>query len=118
MSNQELPFFHKVHYEGETLSLIAKWYTGDWKNWKTLAKVNPWLEPTNMFRGLKVKIPSELLRTRNPMPRKFVLSAIAKPKDRSPAAAEDVEEVHDMDVRKASPKNTATKTNYMDLVVP
>ena len=77
-SNDDLPFFHLVRWEGETLSLIAKWYTGDWKNWKALAGVNPWLEPDNIFTGLKVKIPRQLLKNQKDMPREFVLSSSSK----------------------------------------
>ena len=79
-SNPDLPFFHQVRWEGETLSLIAKWYTGDWKNWKALAEVNPWVEPNNMFTGLKVKIPRQLLKNQKDMPREFVLSSTAQKK--------------------------------------
>ena len=77
-SNENLPFFHQVRWEGETLSLIAKWYTGDWRNWKALAKVNPWLEPNNLFTGLKVKIPRQLLMNQKDMPREFVLSSASQ----------------------------------------
>ena len=79
-SNADLPFFHQVRWEGETLSLIAKWYTGDYRNWKALAEVNPWLEPNNMFTGLKVKIPRQLLKNQKDMPREFVLSSAAQNK--------------------------------------
>ena len=79
-SNADLPFFHQVRWEGETLSLIAKWYTGDYRNWKALAEVNPWLEPNNMFTGLKVKIPRQLLKNQKDMPREFVLSSAAQKK--------------------------------------
>jgi len=82
-SNEDLPFFHQVRWEGETLSLIAKWYTGDWRNWKALAEVNPWVEPNNMFTGLKVKIPRQLLKNQKDMPREFVLSSVSQEKARS-----------------------------------
>jgi len=82
-SNEDLPFFHQVRWEGETLSLIAKWYTGDWRNWKALAEVNPWVEPNNMFTGLKVKIPRQLLKNQKDMPREFVLSSASQEKARS-----------------------------------
>ena len=63
--------------------MIAKWYTGDWRNWKALAEVNPWLEPDNMFTGLKVKIPRQLLKNQKDMPREFVLSSASQEKARS-----------------------------------
>ena len=69
---------HKVRWEGETLSLIAKWYTGSQKNWKVLAKDNPWLEPNNISTGHKIFIAKNLLKTKKPMPRDFVLGSKSK----------------------------------------
>ena len=69
---------HKVRWEGETLSLIAKWYTGSQKNWKVLAKDNPWLEPNNLSTGHKIFIARNLLKTKKPMPRDFVLASKSK----------------------------------------
>ena len=69
---------HKVRWEGETLSLIAKWYTGSQKNWKVLAKDNPWLEPNNLSTGHKIFIAKNLLKTKKPMPRDFVYGSKSK----------------------------------------
>ncbi len=69
---------HKVRWEGETLSLIAKWYTGSQKNWKVLAKDNSWLEPNNLSTGHKVFIARNLLKTKKPMPREFVYDSKSK----------------------------------------
>jgi len=66
---------HKVRWERETLSLIAKWYTGSQKNWKVLAKDNPWLEPNDLSIGHKIFIPRNLLKTKKPMPRDFVFAS-------------------------------------------
>jgi hypothetical protein len=82
-ARKELPFVHKVRWEGETFSLIAKWYTGSYKNWKALAKNNPWLEPDNILPGHKVFIPRNLLKTQKAMPRDFVLSSVQKAKAKS-----------------------------------
>ena len=69
---------HKVRWERETLSLIAKWYTGSQKNWKVLAKDNPWLEPNDLSIGHKIFIPRNLLKTKKPMPRDFVFASKSK----------------------------------------
>ena len=69
---------HKVRWKGETLSLIAKWYTGSQKNWKVLAKDNSWLEPNNLSTGHKVFIARNLLKTKKPMPRDFVYGSKSK----------------------------------------
>ena len=69
---------HKVRWEGETLSLIAKWYTGSQKNWKVLAKNNSWLEPNDLSVGHRIFIPRNLLKTKKPMPRDFVFASKSK----------------------------------------
>jgi hypothetical protein len=69
---------HKVRWERETLSLIAKWYTGSQKNWKVLAKDNSWLEPNDLSIGHKIFIPRNLLKTKKPMPRDFVFASKSK----------------------------------------
>jgi hypothetical protein len=73
---------HKVRWSGESLSIIAKWYTGSFDNWKTLAKANPKLNPSRIHMGQKVRIPEGLLKTREPMPQSF-LSEIGKKKEKS-----------------------------------
>jgi uncharacterized short protein YbdD (DUF466 family) len=65
--------YHKVKYSGETLSLVAKWYTGDGENWRYLAKENPKLDPNRIVVGNKIRIPKRLLNTKKPMPRSFVV---------------------------------------------
>jgi hypothetical protein len=112
-SNQDLPFFHQVKWEGETLSLIAKWYTGDWRNWKALAQVNPWLEPSNLFAGLKVKIPRQLLKNQKQMPREFVLSFASEIKGSS-----QKEEVSQKEAPGSSAEGGEAKATYMQFVVP
>jgi hypothetical protein len=111
-SNQDLPYFHQVRWEGETLSLIAKWYTGDWRNWKALAKVNPWLEPNNLFAGLKVKIPRQLLKTQKQMPREFVLSSASESKGSSQ------KEISQKEASGSSAEGGEAKGTYMQFVVP
>ena len=66
------PLEHTIMYNGETLALIARWYTGDAANWKAIAAQNPDLVPTKMRLGNKVFIPVQLLKTREPMPKNYV----------------------------------------------
>ena len=112
-SNEDLPFFHQVRWEGETLSLIAKWYTGDWRNWKALAEVNPWVEPNNMFAGLKVKIPRQLLKNQKDMPREFVLSSTSQNKVRS-----QTNEANQNDGPGSSAEGGGAQGSVMQFVVP
>jgi len=67
-----IPFVHTVRWPRETLSIIAKWYTGELENWKALVKANPKLKPNRIYIGNKILIPGDLLKTRKPMPRKFL----------------------------------------------
>jgi len=61
---------HTVAWPGESLSLIARWYTGSSKNWRELAKANPRLKPNRIKRGNVIAIPTEMLKTREPLPQK------------------------------------------------
>ncbi|MBW1732411.1 MAG: LysM peptidoglycan-binding domain-containing protein [Deltaproteobacteria bacterium] len=63
---------HVVRWSGETLSLIAKWYTGKFNNWGALAEANPEINPRRMRKGNIIRIPWELLTTEKPMPKSFV----------------------------------------------
>ncbi len=69
----ELRFYlHKVRWPDETLSHIAKWYTGTVKNWKAIAKANPELDPKKIDTGDTISIPEDLLISRKPMPFSFL----------------------------------------------
>jgi hypothetical protein len=61
---------HTVRWSGESLSLIAKWYTGSFKNWRTLADTNPQINPRLIKKGDVISIPAALLQTKEPLPQK------------------------------------------------
>ena len=61
---------HTVRWPGESLSLIASWYTGSSKNWRKLAKANPGLNPNRIKGGNVIYIPPSMLKTRVPLPQK------------------------------------------------
>ena len=65
-------FEHRVKWPGETLSLIAKWYTGSYGNWKTIAQANPGLNPNRIAVGDLINIQPEMMKTKKPLPRKVV----------------------------------------------
>ena len=68
--HRENNYKHTVRWPGESLSLIASWYTGSSENWRKLAKVNPRLNPNRIKGGNVIMIPSGLLKTRVPLPQK------------------------------------------------
>lgn len=80
-------YLHKVRWSEETLSHIAKWYTGTVKNWKSIAKTNPELDPKKIDVGDTISIPEELLTSRKPMPYSFVRASVHK-KDTSLSSSE------------------------------
>jgi hypothetical protein len=65
-------FEHKVQWSGESLSLIAKWYTGQYANWKALARANPGLNPDRIEIGNIICIPPEIMITKKLLPYKTV----------------------------------------------
>ena len=69
-------FKHKVQWLGETLSLIAKWYTGRYGNWKALAQENPGLNPNRIVVGNIINIPTEMLKSKEPLPRKVIAKSL------------------------------------------
>lgn len=71
-------FLHRVRWPEETLSHIAKWYTGTVKNWEVIAKINPGLDPKKIDIGDTISIPEDLLTSRKPMPHFFVQPAVHK----------------------------------------
>ena len=100
---------HKVRWEGETLSLIAKWYTGSQKNWKVLAKDNSWLEPNDLSVGHKIFIPRNLLKTKKPMPRDFVFASKSTPEVRKTKATQ---------AEKGGGDLTESKAVELEFVIP
>ena len=61
---------HTVRWTGESLSLIARWYTGSYGNWRKLAKANPRINPHRIKKGNVIMIPPALLKTKKPLPQK------------------------------------------------
>jgi len=78
-------YSHKVRWPEETLSHIAKWYTGTVKNWKAIAKANPELDPKKIDTGDTIFIPEDLLISRKPMPFSFLHPSVRK-KSKPPAS--------------------------------
>lgn len=63
-------FEHTVRWRGESLSLIARWYTGHIENWKALAQANPNLNPNRIIVGDVIYIPQGMMNTKELLPRK------------------------------------------------
>jgi hypothetical protein len=89
-------FEHIVRYQGETLTLIAKWYTGEAKNWSILVTKNPEVSPNSLRIGALILIPREIVVTTEPMPRSFIPSSPSKSK-KAPATKTGVSKGGDRD---------------------
>jgi len=86
-------FVYAVKFRGQTLGQIAEWYTGSYDNWRKIARVNDDLSlpyvPLKI--GREVKIPTEIVVRREPMPPpkpKRVSPTHAKPSAEEPAPVE------------------------------
>ncbi len=66
------PFIHTIHFSGETLSLIALWYTGKTNNWKEIRRANPKVAAAKLKQGTQIAIPAALLKRRQVLPLSFV----------------------------------------------
>lgn len=89
--NQSIYFIHTVRHPGESLSLIADWYTGSWKNWPRIAAVNPGLSEKRLKLGSSIRIPEGLIRRTVPLTKSAVersrrMREAAEPGIFSPAA--------------------------------
>ncbi len=83
-------YVYVVRWPGTTLSFIAQWYSGSWKNWKALADANPALNPNRIVIGDNILIPEDLLKTRKPMPLDFLPSPVRKEEAQSPPPEQPV----------------------------
>jgi len=73
-------YVHTVKWQEETLQAIAAWYTGNKENWQALADANPIINPDRLCIGNQVFIPQELLKSREPLPRGFIVQVHETPK--------------------------------------
>ncbi|MCB0360922.1 MAG: LysM peptidoglycan-binding domain-containing protein, partial [Bdellovibrionales bacterium] len=65
-------FSHTVRYYGETLGIIARWYTGKTTNWQLILDANPGLRPERIAIGQQILIPRDLLVRSDALPREAV----------------------------------------------
>lgn len=71
-------YVHTVEWPGETLPMIAQWYTGTKDNGKILAKTSPGITAEHLVVGDQILIPLELMKNNKKMPKEFLSSFNAK----------------------------------------
>ncbi len=104
---KETSYVHTVKWSGETISIIADWYTGDIENWKALAQANPNIKANRIFAGNKILIPEILMKTREPMPKDFVDRFYSKL--RKEMAQPQLTETQEEEIRLVGPKKSPKK---------
>lgn len=72
-ANSQEPVTHIVKYSGESLSIIANWYTGKSSNWQAVLDANPDLKsPQKLKLGSTIIVPADLVIQRAPLPKSSV----------------------------------------------
>lgn len=71
-------YVHTVEWAGETLPMIAQWYTGNKDNGKILAKTNPGIAADRLAVDDQILIPLELVKNNKKMPKEFLSTFSAK----------------------------------------
>ncbi len=71
-------YMHRVTWAGESLSIVAKWYTGNLENWKVIAKANPEIRPDFLQTGMMIRVPEAMIVNRDPLSQEFVASHYSK----------------------------------------
>ena len=67
---------HSVTFPGESLSVIAAWYTGATSNTGHIAKANKIAANKGVKIGQSITIPAKLLKNRKPLSQAFMRSAL------------------------------------------
>ena len=71
-ADSEASYIHTVRFHGESLSIVAGWYTGNIDNWRKIADANPNLDPNLIAVGQKIIIPSNLRERTDLLPFEYV----------------------------------------------
>jgi LysM repeat protein len=111
-------YYHKVRYPGETLSIIAKWYTGTVKNWRALTKANPRLDPNHIVMGDKIRIPNKILHTREAMPRSFITDSATARKAKPPTSSSSAKTTEEKQAQLSKPKPPPDDIEVLELFGP
>ena len=69
-------YVHTVRYSGETLGLIANWYTGEVRNWNLIQEANPGLRPERITIGQQINIPRGIMTNSETLTREVVRGGV------------------------------------------
>ena len=93
---------HRISYSGETLAVIAAWYTGRATNWQAIRDANPGLRPERLNLGQVILIPGDLVVQHEPMPKRFVTDNAAKARAKAAADTKPLDEATGADTDTAT----------------
>ena len=82
-------YMHRVTWAGESLSIVAKWYTGNLENWKAISKANPEIRPDFLQSGMMIRVPEAMIVNDDPLSQEFVASHYPKDTKRSKSPQSD-----------------------------
>ncbi|HYB21219.1 MAG TPA: hypothetical protein VEH09_09825 [Thermodesulfobacteriota bacterium] len=104
-------YVHTVKWSGETVSIIAGWYTGNIENWKAVVQANPNIKVYRISAGNKIFIPENLMKTREPMPKEFVDRFYSKPRKEKarPTPQTQLTQTKEEEPTLIGPKKSVTK---------
>ena len=100
---------HKVSYQGETLAIISKWYTGSAKNWERVLENNPGLDVYKIDIGDQIIIPGYLVIRSEKMPKSYIRKSLPKTRPDSQVLEEKQE---------GDSSSTETSSSSEESVVP
>lgn len=67
----DVPYRHKVKYRGESIGILAEWYTGDITNWQKVVAINKNIDPEKIEIGDIILIPKELIIRKESLTEEF-----------------------------------------------
>ena len=85
--------FQHIVQSGETLGMIADWYTGKASNWTLIVDSNPGLRPERLRPGQIVLIPRKILIKDTPIPKGYSQKRKGTPVTAGNATGVDAEKV-------------------------
>ncbi|MCB0330612.1 MAG: hypothetical protein KDD70_13135 [Bdellovibrionales bacterium] len=104
---REAIVLHTVSHPGESISMIAAWYTGNENNWQPILDLNGNLKEGTLYPGYTVRIPAHLVVNEAPLEKSFAENflAVAKQRKADESARTDQPET------KVTPKISSTVDN-------
>lgn len=101
---------HTISFSGETLGVIASWYTGEAGNWKAIVENNPGIDPVRLKIGQVVLVPRNLLVREDPLLKKSIRTGRSDGPSKPGAAA--------IAVTAPSPAETSPKMDTANTAPP